>query len=172
MIVLKLHNLIVFQDANTAPDLSMGDIIEPAPVPFSFDTLGWKIVFALVALLLVFIAFKVYKYYKKKHYLRKAVAEIHALKNQNDLDVVAFVNAVMFQIKQTALQTFGRQEVAGLYGEDWLRFLDEKVKGSNFKADESLILAAVYKHEMLESATFNKEQFSNKSINWIRKHAR
>ncbi|WP_066220878.1 DUF4381 domain-containing protein [Formosa haliotis] len=172
MLVFKLYNLIVLQDATTASDLAMGDIIEPAPVPFTFDTIGWKIVFALMILLLVFIGYKIYKHYKKKQYLREAIAQIQVLQHQTDLDAVSFINAVMFQLKQTALQTFGRQQVAGLHGADWLQFLDDKVQGSNYKGDEALILAAVYKHEVSDSASFNRELFSNKSINWIRKHAR
>ncbi|CDF78392.1 conserved hypothetical protein (DUF4381) [Formosa agariphila KMM 3901] len=169
MFALKLHTLTVLQDAS---DLVLGDIIEPTPVPFTYETIGWKIVFALVAILLIYIAYRLYKNYKKKQYLREAVAYIQDLQKQTDLDAAAYINAVMFQLKQTALHTFGRLEVARLYGTAWLQFLDSKVNGSNFKDDEAVILEAVYKQEVSESTAFNKEKFSNKSINWIKQHAR
>ncbi|QDO92483.1 DUF4381 domain-containing protein [Formosa sediminum] len=170
MYAFVTHSLVLVQDSSL--DVSMGEIIEPTPVPFSFDTLGWKIVFVLLVLVLFYIGYRVYKNYKKKQYLRDAIAHIDELKKQSDLGVAAYINAVMFQLKETALHTFGRSEVAGLYGRDWLQFLDKKVKGANFEADETLILDAVYKHEVEEPTAFNKEVFSNKSINWIKQHAR
>lgn len=172
MLFLKLHNLFWFQDPTPTKALELGDVIEPSPVPFTFETLGWKIVFFLIAVLLVVLGYKIYQNYKKKQYLRDAIAEIKTLKQQTDLSPVELINSILFVLKDTAMQSFGRKEVAGLYGSDWIHFLDSKVTTSQFKADESVILDAVYKHELQQTSTFNKDQFTNKSIHWIQHHAR
>ena len=172
MTLFKLHTLFWFQEPTQNTTLDLGAIIEPSPVPFTFETIGWKIVFFLLALLCAFVAYKIYKNYKKKQYLRDAVAEIQKLKQQTELSPVALINSVLFVLKDTAMQSFSRQEVAGLYGSEWISFLDSKDPTTHFKTDESLILDAVYKHKLNNRASFNKDQFTNKSIHWIQHHAR
>jgi len=78
----------------------------------------------------------------------------------------------MFQVKLTALHTFGRKKVASLEGEQWLQFLDKSVKNSNFDQYHDVIFRAVYKDEFLPSSDFNKEVFINSTIKWIKNHAR
>lgn len=163
---------LVFVLPQEPSNLVIGELMEPDPVPFSFDTIGWKIVFVLAAMLIGYIGYRLYRNYKNKHYMREAEVYIKTLQQQSDMDAVSFVNAVMFQLKKTALHTFGRPEVAGLYGNEWLRFLDSKVTGCNFIADEAFILDAIYKQNVSNATAFSKETFSNKSINWIRQHAR
>ncbi|MFB9054595.1 DUF4381 domain-containing protein [Formosa undariae] len=172
MLFLKGHTLFWFQNPTQAKALDLGDVIEPSPVPFTFETLGWKIVFFLIAVLIALVGYKIYQNYKKKQYLRDAVAEIQKLKQQTELSSVELINSILFVLKDTAMQSFGRKEVAGLYGSDWVNFLDSKVNTSNFKTDEPVILDAVYKHELQQTSAFNKEQFTNKSIHWIQHHAR
>ncbi|MDW5287653.1 DUF4381 domain-containing protein [Formosa sp. PL04] len=172
MTLLKLHTLFMLQDPTQSKTLELGDVIEPTPVAFTFETLGWKTVFFLLALLIAFVGYKIYKNYKKKQYLREAVTEIKKLKQQTELSPVELINAILFVLKDTAMQSFSRQEVAGLYGSEWISFLDSKEATANFKNDETVILDAVYKHEFHENSSFNKDQFTNKSIHWIQHHAR
>lgn len=170
MLIWNCHSMLaigLFQEKT----LQLGDIKEPDPIPYSYDTLGWKIVFALLVLVLLFGLYKWYMAYKKKQYLRDAVQHIQSLSTQPDLSLAQYINAILITLKRTAMQTFGRNEVAALHGKDWLQFLDDKVKQSNFSADETAILQAVYKDSVDADSSFNKEQFTNKSIHWITHHA-
>ncbi|MGJ5643339.1 DUF4381 domain-containing protein [Formosa sp. S-31] len=151
--------------------LQLGDLKEPEPIPYSYDTLGWKIVFGVLVLLFLFGLYKWYVAYKKKQYLRDAVQHIQTLSVQTDLSLAQYINAILITLKRTAIQTFGRTEVAALHGKDWLQFLDNKVKQSNFSADETAILQAVYKDRVEDASGFSKDQFKNKSIHWITHHA-
>ncbi|MBK0370101.1 DUF4381 domain-containing protein [Flavobacterium agrisoli] len=171
MMFLTLYNSIFIQETPLDDDLVLGEIIEPTPIPFSFDTIGWKVVFFCIAVLFAYIIYRIYINYKKKSYLREAVAAVQNLSNK-ELETVTFIEGILFILKDTAIQTFGRQEVAALHGEKWLSFLDAKVANSNFKAQENVIFDVLYKNEIQPNVTFNKEEFSNKSINWIKQHAR
>ena len=126
----------------------------------------------LLIILIALLLYKGYKAYQKKQYLRTAVAEIKSLQAQSDLSAEAFINAVLFLLKDTAIQSYGRQTVAGLFGREWLTFLDSKVKNSGFIDDEVIILNAVYKQQLPDNQVFNKTRFTNKSIHWIEHHAR
>ena len=50
----------------------MGGILEPEPLPFSFDTLGWKILGALILIGLCIILIRQIKRYQKNTYRREA----------------------------------------------------------------------------------------------------
>ncbi|WP_299778655.1 DUF4381 domain-containing protein [uncultured Formosa sp.] len=169
---LEGHTLFWFQDPTETTTLDLGAIIEPSPVAFTFGTIGWKIIGFLLVVLIAFVVYKSYMNYKKKQYLRDAVTELQKLKKQTELSPVALINAVLFVLKETAIQSFSRQNVAGLYGSEWITFLDSKDPTTDFKTDEAFILDAVYKHELNGTASFNKDQFTNKSIHWIQHHAR
>src|SRR5690606_17210056 len=111
-------------------NLELGDIIEPNPIVFSFNTMGWKVVFALLTFLLVYILYRIYLAYKKRQYLRDAVINIQKLNSETNSSSIQFINAVLFILKDTAMKSFGRREVAALHGKGWLEFLDDKVSQS------------------------------------------
>jgi hypothetical protein len=77
----------------------------------------------------------------------------------------------MFLLKQTALQTYDRKQVASLEGENWLVFLDSKLNQSVFIKHKDIIASAIYKNEVDYSATFEIKDFAHSSIKWIKHHA-
>lgn len=159
--------------SNVAPadGLQLDGIMEPAPIPFSFDTIGWKVTFILLVLLLIYIVYKIYQHYKGQQYRRDAVQAIETMEQDGSLSESIFVSKVLFLIKQTALYTYQRIEVASLNGEEWLQFLDRKVDGVNFGRYQEEIESAIYKGELSPSANFNKDDFAQMSKKWIQKHA-
>ena len=78
----------------------------------------------------------------------------------------------MLLLKQTALHSYERKEVASLNGEQWILFLDKKVKGSDFNKIQKVIIKAVYQNKFDVNSNFNKERFITLSKNWIKNHAR
>ncbi|MCG2461708.1 DUF4381 domain-containing protein [Flavobacteriaceae bacterium F89] len=167
---------IVLQDtiANAAQseDVQLDDIMEPPPIPFSFDTVGWKVVFSLLGLVLLYIAYKIYLRYKSQQYRRDAVSAIEGMGKDSDMPDSTFVSKVLFLIKQTALRSYNRIDVAALNGKEWLLFLDQRVSGVNFIKYKEAITSAAYKDELDPDAKFDKGDFARMSIKWIEKHAR
>ncbi|MCO4822637.1 MAG: DUF4381 domain-containing protein [Flavobacteriaceae bacterium] len=162
--------MTLLQDSQSS-ELELGAILEPEPISFSFNTIGWKILLVLLIFLIIYVGYRIFVTYRNNKYKRSAVAEIEALVKNNEQPLNSFITRVLIVLKQTALQSYTRVEVASLQGDEWLSFLDEKVPGSNFIAYKSAITDAIYSKTLLTKAYFNKEEFSQLTIKWIKKHA-
>jgi len=153
-------------------DIQLKPLIEPTPVEFTMDTIGWKVLFVLIAMMVLYAIYKYYLHYKSNQYRRDAIAKITVIQSNPELSLPVFITQIMFQLKQTALYAFGRKKVASLEGNQWFQFLEENAKGVNFNNYQNAISEAIYKDEVSEESNFNKEEFVKTSINWIRNHAR
>ena len=162
--------MTLLQDSQSS-ELELGAILEPEPISFSFNTIGWKILLVLLIFLIIYVGYRIFVTYRNNKYKRNAVAEIEALVKNNEQPLNSFITSVLIILKQTALQSYTRVEVASLQGDEWLSFLDEKVPGSNFIAYKTAITDAIYSKTLLTKADFNKEEFSQLTIKWIKKHA-
>lgn len=151
--------------------LELGEIMEVEPIPFTFDTLGWKIIFVFIALVIAYALYKLYLRYQNNQYRRDAVIEIEHLNSNSELPESTFITQSVLVLKRIAMQTFSRQEVASLKGEAWLSFLDDKVSGVNFRKYTKEIEEAVYQDSFNPSTDYNKAEFYTMSIKWIKNHA-
>lgn len=152
-------------------DIKLNPIITPDPIPFTMDTVGWKVLFFLLFLLILFIAYRIFKNYKQNAYRRDAISQIQNLVANNKNGVTTIISQIMFLLKQTALQTYNRKQVASLEGENWLVFLDSKLNQSVFIKHKDVIASAIYKNEIVHSDTFEIKSFADNSIKWIKHHA-
>lgn len=162
--------MTLLQDSQSS-ELELGAILEPEPISFSFNTIGWKILLVLLIFLIIYVGYRIFVTYRNNKYKRNAVAEIEALVKNNEQPLNSFITSVLIILKQTALQSYTRVEVASLQGDEWLSFLDEKVPCSNFTAYKTAITDAIYSKTLLTKADFNKEEFTQLTIKWIKKHA-
>jgi hypothetical protein len=144
--------------------------MEADPIPFTMETLGWQFLFVLAGLLIGYLVYLFVLKYRANRYRRTAIQEINSL--QKDLTAVEFITQCMFWVKQVALQTYGRSQVAALSGDKWVLFLDEKGKSDAFAANKESIFLAIYKGEIPQEKEFDKTEFSTNCINWVRNHAR
>ena len=151
--------------------IQLNPIIDADPVQFTMDTIGWKIVIALLLSAMVVMIYKYYLHYKKNAYRRVAVSKIKELSQDSKSSMSFLISQIMFELKQTALQSYDRKTVAALEGEKWLQFLDKTIKHSTFSKHHDIIASAIYKDEFVKNDTFNLNEFSEMSINWIKKHA-
>lgn len=152
-------------------NIKLSPIIDADPIPFTMDTLGWKVLFFIVFLTILFIAYKYYLKYKHNAYRRKAIAKIQALIKLETASNSVLISKIMFLIKQTALQTYNRKTVASLEGKPWLTFLDKTLNQSFYINHHEVIASAIYKNEFKKDISFNKNDFANMSIKWIKNHA-
>ncbi|WP_163711744.1 DUF4381 domain-containing protein [Mangrovibacterium lignilyticum] len=115
------------------------EIMVPDPIAFSFEAIGWSILFALLALVVVLtIGFFVYRYYKNR-YRREAIKELSAL-TESGLSNQQLTEKMGEWLKIVAMYRYGRLQVAGLFGEDWLSFLLGKYK----RADKGHLQSVVF----------------------------
>ena len=151
--------------------IELGTLVEASPVPFSMDTIGWKVLFGMFALFILWLLYRYYKSYQKNAYRRTAVLKIKQLEQAHQNNDASLISEIMFQLKQTALKTYNRTEVASLKGLQWLQFLDEKGKMTHFSMNEQVIKGALYSNQLDNAQHFNSAEFTASSIIWIRKHA-
>ncbi|MEL4308197.1 DUF4381 domain-containing protein [Joostella sp. CR20] len=141
-------------------NLQLEEIYEPQPIPFTFETVGWKILAALILLGILIAGYLFIRNYIKNAYRREAIKK---------LSEVTAVSEVLVILKMVALQTFGREEVGRLYGKSWLEFLDKTGKDVQFIPLEADIQNSVYKNEELDAQV--KQQILTNSKKWIKSHA-
>ena len=156
------------QDNQTKP---IGNIIEPEPVLFTFDAPGWTIL--LVMLLLALILIGVWKYiqYRKNAYRREAIQTLEKTFNINTP-----AHQLLFQLstilKQVSIASYGREEVAALYGEQWLSFLEEKNRNSPLfpPGIRSLFVAGLYQGNQVNIDNQKLQEIRKHSVSWIKNH--
>jgi hypothetical protein len=152
-------------------EIQLNPIIDANPVQFTMDTIGWKIVFVLLISAFAVMIYKYYQHYKKNAYRRVAISKIKELTMDNKSSMSFLISQIMFELKQTALQSYDRKAVAALEGEKWLQFLDKTIKKSTFTKHHDIIVCAIYKDEFKQNDSFNLNDFADMSINWIKNHA-
>lgn len=122
-------------DANTGSLSNLVDIVLPDPGPWWPPAPGWIWATVLLVVLATVWGVLIWLNWRRNAYRRKAVAE---------LEVADLTAGQVFGIlKRVALVSFGRSEVAGLSGVDWIRFLVNSCPKLNPDSLEPLY-AAVY----------------------------
>ncbi|WP_186758095.1 DUF4381 domain-containing protein [Echinicola salinicaeni] len=140
-------------------------LYEPTAVAFSFETVGWFIVggiFLIGVLLSMF--FRLRSHIRNK-YRREALENIKRISREEEPLMEVFV-----VLKNTAMKNFGRQEVGGLYGHDWLAFLEKTGKQVKFLDREEEFLSALYKNVLLSQE--GKRKLLVNAKKWVKTHAR
>lgn len=141
-----------------------GELYEPQPVVFTFETLGWKLLVCLVILTLIIACVLWGRKRIRNKYRREALRELQNLPLEHES-----VLQILVTLKRVAIMVFGRQTVAALNGHDWLQFLDKTGKEVMFQKYEAVILNSVYTHQTPNSDEI-KEIFNN-ATKWIKTHA-
>lgn len=150
--------------AQAVADLNLGPLQEPAAVPFTFETIGWPILAAVILILIVVIAFFQIRKYRRNRYRREALAELQKV-TAGEMNLAH----CMVLVKRTAIHAFGREKTGKLAGKAWFSFLDENAKNVAFLSLQTEIEALIYKDETPEASA--KEKIIKNTKNWITTHA-
>ena len=108
---------------------SLRDFVEvPALDPVSLfpATAAWWWPVGLVLLIVGTGSWRAIQHHRRNRYRREALAELAKLRAAKD------IGAIPVLLKATAVQAYGRETVASLYGNDWLEFLADKVTTAPF----------------------------------------
>ncbi len=155
------------------PVQQFGDLIEPAPVPFSFHAPGWYVVEALLLMLLLLGAYWLIRYRRRNRYRREALqwlgSRMIALHAQQAY-MQQLYEADML-MKRIAMKIYGREQVAALQGNEWISFLNRQYRrgGLFSEADSYLLTDMLYKSPGTANVA-DTDHFISKTSNWIRYH--
>jgi hypothetical protein len=130
---------------------------EPSPVSMMPQTWGWVAIALILLAACVIAAHYLRRHYRANAYRRYALRELAVAKNDPA--------AIAATLRRTALAAYPRRDVAGLAGEDWLRFLDAQVSGEDFLEGPGRLLAiAPYRTTRSEPALYAVAK------NWVARH--
>jgi len=146
----------------------IGNILEPDPLPFTFETIGWKILAVVLLVIALLAFFKWLKLYQKNKYRRVSIKKLQFIESGNTQSQYK-INQLNIILKQVAIVTFGREKVAELYGDDWLLFLDSKYKKSEFVNYSSNFSDAIYYNKEVDESTLKSIYITTKT--WINEHS-
>ncbi len=102
------------------------EIVLPEPVSYVPQAVGWWILLGVVGLLVAWWVYRRYIRWYGNRYRRQALLELAMIKQQlsQKFGRISALAAISALIKRTAIEAFGRSNVAELSGQLWLEFLD------------------------------------------------
>ncbi len=154
---------------------SLHDLATPPPPPWVPQTPGWYVLFALVAVGLVWFAIRSFRRWKANRYRGEALAALEGIESRlhDSKSRGGALAELPVLVKRTALSFEPRTDVAALYGEDWLRRLDSSYGGNGFTAGAGrrLVDAAYTPAEQLATVEAKDIDELVELVGlWIRKH--
>lgn len=157
---LFLNISIAIQKAET----TIKPLMEPTPVEFTFETIGWTILLWVVILTILAIIMGSIISYRKNKYKRAALKVLGGL-STNTLEINQQIAA---QLKLVAIQSYGRETVAHLSGTDWTAFLQSTSKHTAFQNLDTFLQECLYQNKFDAEKS---KQFLTYSKKWIKTHA-
>lgn len=132
----------------------------PAPIAMVPQTAGWVWLGVAVLALLVYGIWR-WRTWRKANAYRRAGLESLKLAADDPASIAAV-------LRRTALAGFPREQVASLYGEAWLAFLDNTSHKNHFSGTPAgqALITAPYR------AASNSPELSSKAQRWIKHHKR
>jgi hypothetical protein len=132
---------------------------QPPPVPWTPQTLGWYIVFGILALLVVWLTIWKIRNWRRNRYRREALRELTS----------ASPEQLSGLLKRTALAAWPREHVASLSGDKWIDFLVESSDIPSFRENPGRLIEQI----AFASASLSSEDetvLRDLSKRWVRRH--
>lgn len=142
---------------------NLEEIDLPEPVPFTFESPGWYLLLALVLGIVAWLLWRGWKRWLGNAYRRSALEELAANESPARLSEL---------LKRVALVAYPRTNVASLYGEAWLDFLDQTLGTTDFTHGSGRPLADLTYDPSAESrlSRRQKQDLLALSRRWVRRH--
>lgn len=125
---------------------NLRDLALPPPISWWPPAIGWWILAAGALAVAIILLVKAVRRYRAAAYRREAERELAAIETAIAADFSGgrhLAGNVSELLKRTALAAFPREEVAGLTGEAWMRFLDRTGRTSAFTSGPARILPSL-----------------------------
>lgn len=125
---------------NPNPLQNLRDIHLPAPISFWPLAPGWYFLLAGILIILLISGFFAYKYWKKYAYRKTVLNKLQQLYTNYHQRPSETMMEISKLLRRSSLATASRNEVAGLYGIDWLHYLDRTAQTDQFTQGAGKIL--------------------------------
>lgn len=119
--------------------LPLRDIHLPEPIGWWPPAPGWWLLAILVPALIVGLIWLIRRW-RRITPIKLALRELDFLQGDAGLSPDTKLRRLSILLRQTALSLYPRQSVAGLSGEDWLRWLDETLGEPRFSQGPGRLL--------------------------------
>lgn len=150
------------------PDLlkQLRDIHYPPPIPVWPLAMGWYILFGLLIVVAILVAYLWIQQIKKQLLKKIVLKRLDELEEQQHVqqDVAEELSMLL---RRAALAKYPRHVVAGLYGEEWLNFLNKTAMTTEFtEGVGKLLIVSPYrgKAQALPESLFHLIK------NWVKKN--
>jgi hypothetical protein len=152
---------------------TLHDIVLPEPVSWMPQTVGWRVLLAVLLVSLVWVSWTAIRRRRANRYRRLALTRLEESERAlaDPASRAGAISDLPVLVKQTALACRPRSEVASLSGDRWLRFLDESYDGSGFtKGPGRLLPALAYEAPRVEEGEEGIGDLVRLIRHWIRSH--
>jgi hypothetical protein len=146
------------------------EVLPPDPVSWFPSTMGWRLVAAVVLVLLTRMFWRRWQRWRFNRYRRVAVAQLRNILSQ-DQEPARQLSAISRLLKSTALQVYPRAEVAALSGEQWIAWLNTRVSEPLFPSGVSHLLGEAVFQRNAPVEAGDIEQLASTAQIWINRHA-
>lgn len=146
----------------------LADLSMPAPVPMVPATAAWVWVGGAVTVLACLLVVRFRRRWRARAYRREALRALRVLDKRGNRSIRLQTLATV--LRRTALATFPRDQVAGLHGEAWLRFLDLRQGHTAFATDLGRILIQAPYAGHSDATSDQVEALTRLVRTWIRRH--
>jgi hypothetical protein len=128
---------------------------------------GWWLLLAMLVMCLLGLIYLLLRRYRANAYRRQALLQLREVQQRylDEGDVTGCLSQINALLKSVALQAYPRRGVAGSSGEQWLAFLNSRVKRS-IDFPPGFVQAHYHKN----AAELDLEQVQRAAQQWIRHH--
>lgn len=125
------------------PLSQLRDIHLPASVGWWPPAIGWWLLALLLISVIVGSIYWLVWRYRRLAYKREALAHMETIKARylSSRDDQQLLSELSSLLKRTAITRYGRDEIAGMAGNQWLTFLDRTGQTSEFSEGSGRVLA-------------------------------
>jgi hypothetical protein len=172
IVTLTYHFLVKFS-AVAIPLIQEQELLEPIyepdPITFSFNTPAWYVLGIVFVIVIIYFGLLKYKKHKHNYYRREALRTLESTNWSQVDDMDGIINKIRIVLKQVAIQKYERVNVAALYGEEWLFFLESKGNQTQFSNQTILISQQRFSDSNLKKE--DVKELLEVSKKWIKTHA-
>jgi hypothetical protein len=139
------NEFVAMKSSNPASLQNLNDIVLPATVDWWPLASGWYVLLGLILIVLSWLAFRAVQHRIANRYRREAMRELQRLSEgvQNKASRDASLRQLPVLLKRTALSAYPRSQVAALSGDNWLVFLNSRLKKPVFTNSASISLEKI-----------------------------
>lgn len=145
------------------------DIHLPASVDWWPLAPGWWVLVALILMVLALVVLKRSRSRKHRQLTQAAIISLNQLAQDKSLDKTEWLKALSSLLRQIVINFHGREAGAGLVGEDWLAYLDQRGGGQGFSQGVGQVIAS---QPYQQASDYDREALLRLVHQWIKRQRR